>query len=118
MGIILIQDLLLNDPADGVPLKAVMEYYNHKVPKCKPTDSLEAMFDKFRKGDSHMAFVYDEKTDLTAQNVEALGIVTLENVIEALVQFDILDEADKKREKRRNSKCALSPSPLFKSIHE
>jgi metal transporter CNNM len=103
---ILIQDLLLNDPADKVPLKAVLAFYNHKVPKCKLQDSLEVMFEKFRKGDSHMAFVYNDDSNFEAENdeiVEAVGIVTLENIIEELVQSEIMDEADKKREKRRKS---------------
>lgn len=85
-----------------------MEYYNHKVPKCKPKDSLESMFDKFRKGDSHMAFVYADDIDLELSQgggaLEVVGIVTLENIIEELVQSEIMDEADKKREKRRKRK--------------
>jgi metal transporter CNNM len=104
---ILFQDLLLNDPADKVPLRAVMDYYKHPVPKCKLSDNLDVMFDKFRKGDSHMAFVYDDAADLSndegVAHQEAVGILTLENIIEALVQSEIMDEADNKRAKRRRS---------------
>jgi hypothetical protein len=163
---ILIQDLLLNDPADKVPLRAVMDYYKHKVPRCTIDSSLESMFDLFRKGDSHMAFVYVadkkppqqsnqlptlttrpsehqftitsmhdannnyisqmnqntitsinmfhtqqkqfySKTDFREESSynalieEAVGILTLENIIEELVQSEIMDEADNKRERRR-----------------
>jgi hypothetical protein len=173
---ILIQDLLLNDPADKVPLRAVMDYYKHRVPRCTMDSSLESMFDLFRKGDSHMAFVYmadrkllpiapppqlptltsrasehqftiatmhDSKNNNLAQinqntissiNMffsqansqmnqrrvefrdessynalieEAVGILTLENIIEELVQSEIMDEADNKRERRRKSKNTL-----------
>ena len=103
---ILIQDLLLNDPADKVPLKAVIEYYKHRVPKCRLQDSLGSMFDKFRKGDSHLAFVYENDSNLESQDdvvLEAVGIVTFENIIEELVQSDIKDEADTKRERRKQS---------------
>lgn len=66
------------------------------------------MFDKFRKGSSHMAFVYADDIDLENRPeptaLEVVGIVTLENVIEALVQSEIMDESDKRREKRKRRK--------------
>ncbi|CAF1059334.1 unnamed protein product [Brachionus calyciflorus] len=115
VGMILIQDLLLNDPADKVPLKAVIEYYKHRVPKCKLQDSLGSMFDKFRKGDSHLAFVYENDSNLESQDdvvLEAVGIVTFENIIEELVQSDIKDEADTKRERRKQKNRELLKGKL------
>ena len=108
IGLILIQDLLLNDPADKVPLRAVMDYYKHPIPKCKLSDSLELMFDKFRKGDSHMAFVYNDDANLAEEHIEVVGILTLENIIEELVQSEIMDEADNKRERRRKSNIIIN----------
>ena len=101
---ILIQDLLLNDPADKVPLRAVIEYYKHPALKCKLKDSLTDMFKKFRNG-SHMAFVYNDDVDFNNNETirEAVGIITIEDLIEELVQSEIMDEADTKRERRRNS---------------
>jgi metal transporter CNNM len=124
VGMILIQDLLLNDPADRVPLKAVMDYYKHPVLRCKLSDGLEGMLEKLRKGASHMAFVYnddvkfydeeDQTKDSSSQYLqssscldaihEAVGILTLENIIEALVDEEIMDEADTKRERRKKRK--------------
>lgn len=104
VGMILIQDLLLNDPADKVPLRAVIEYYKHPALKCRLQDSLQTMFDKFRRG-SHMAFVYNNDADFDndEQIREAVGIITIEDLIEELVQSEIMDEADTKRERRRKS---------------
>lgn len=110
VGMILIQDLLLNDPADRVPLRAVMDYFKHPVIKCKKSETLDKMFDKFRKGDSHMAFVYNDDTNLEDNHegtCEAVGILTLENIIETLVQSEIMDEADTKRERRRKREWML-----------
>ena len=107
VGMILIQDLLLNDPADKVPLRAVIEYYKHTALKCKLQDSLTEMFDRFRKGASHMAFVYnnnDIDVDNKSNVKEAVGIITIEDLIEELVQSEIMDEADTKRKRRRESK--------------
>lgn len=105
---ILIQDLLLNDPADKVPLRAVIEYYKHTALKCKLEESLSEMFDVFRKGSSHMAFVYANSFNLKQQE-EAVGIITFEDLIEELVQSEIMDESDTKR-KRRRKRANLSLS--------
>ena len=98
---ILIQDLVLNDPADNLPVRAIVDYYKRKVAKCLVTDKINQMFEKFRQGESHLAFVY---TSLSEDNKEAVGIVTLEDIIEELFQSDIKDEADCKRETRKRSK--------------
>jgi metal transporter CNNM len=101
---ILIQDLLLNDPADKLPLRSVVDFYKRKVAKCFTNDKLDDMFEIFRRGESHMSFVYennDNKSD--EENKEAVGIVTLEDIIEELVQSEILDESDCKRERRKKS---------------
>lgn len=107
----------MNDPADKIPLKSVLDYFKHQMPKCKRNDSLEVLFEKFRKGDTHMAFVYPEDAILSNSEggvLEAVGIVTLENIIEALIQGEIMDEADFKRERRRKSKwSALVNFPLL-----
>jgi metal transporter CNNM len=116
---ILIQDLLLYDPADKVPLRMAMDFYKHNVPRCTMDSSLESMFELFRKGNSHLAFVYKKKeTDTDGEQLtialsrngessivleEAVGILTLENIIEELVQSEIMDEADNRRERRKQS---------------
>jgi len=105
VGMILIQDLVLNDPADNLPVRAIVDYYNRKVAKCLVTDKINQMFERFRQGESHLAFVY---TSLSDDNKEAVGIVTLEDIIEELFQSEIKDEADCKRETRkRKAKEAL-----------
>ena len=93
------QDLLVNDPADKLPLKSVHDYFKRKIAKCTVEDRLDRMFEKFRQGESHMAFVYKKFHDR-----EAVGIVTLEDVIEQLFQSKILDESDCKRENKKKSK--------------
>jgi metal transporter CNNM len=96
------KDLLLNDPADKVPLRVVVQYYKHPVITCCDEDKLDDMLYKFSKGRSHLAFVYDsEPVKVTSDDqLECVGILTLENVIEKLMQSDIKDEADFRREKQ------------------
>ena len=98
---ILIQDLLLTDPADNLPVRAVVDFNKRKVAKCLVSDKINQMFDKFRQGSSHMAFVY--ASNIGDENKEAVGIVTLEDTIEELFQSEILDESDCKRERKKKS---------------
>lgn len=104
------QDLLVNDPADKLPLRSVHGYFKRKIAKCTVDDKLDRMFEKFRKGESHMAFAYANENEKNEENREALGIVTLEDVIEALFQSEIRDESDCKRENKKKSKILILSS--------
>jgi hypothetical protein len=48
IGIILMQDLLVNGPADKLPLRRVHGYFKRKIAKCTVDNRLERMFEKFR----------------------------------------------------------------------
>jgi len=56
---------------------------------------LESMLKEFKKGKSHMAVV-SKKSELGTKIF--LGILTLEDVIEALLQEEVEDEADLEKE--------------------
>ena len=64
---------------------------------------------EFKKGKSHMAFITEhvrvlhkklnsgirsQDKDLNNENCQVIGIVTLEDVIEKMINIDILDEDD------------------------
>lgn len=93
IGLLHIKDLTLIDPEDEIEIKTLISFYKHHVAYCYDTDNLGKMFEIFRNGLTHMAFVLklveNEDTDPYEKLV---GIITLHDVIEALVQFNIDDE--------------------------
>jgi metal transporter CNNM len=101
VGLLHFKDFTLLDPDDNMPVLALLEHYNHKVEFCETDDNLGKMFERFCLGEAHLAFV----TELISEDEKdpyqkCVGIVTLEDVIEELVQEEIYDEFDEKESKK------------------
>jgi predicted transcriptional regulator len=95
VGILHVKDFTLIDPDDNMVVKSIMEFYNHKLYWVAKKDSLQEVFDKFRQGETHMAFVVDNIAPAHLDPIDGVvGIITLEDVLEALVKMDIYDELD------------------------
>jgi metal transporter CNNM len=101
VGLLHVKDFTLLDPDDNMPVKALLDHYNHKVTFCYKDDKLDEMFEKFRLGETHLAFVIEivQDEDKDPYN-RCVGIVTLEDIIEKLVQLEIYDEFDDKKESK------------------
>jgi len=93
IGMILIKDLVLVDPNEGVPVDSVAL---HQVPFVDSDMPLYNILHQFQAGHSHMAIVLDPNDHITP-----VGIITLEDVMEELLQEDILDEDDLRRTKKQ-----------------
>ena len=77
------------DPDDNMPLAMVCEFYNNDVNFVFHDTPLNVMFNEFKSGEKgHLAVVQDEVTGCV------IGIVTLEDIIEEILQDDIRDEDD------------------------
>ena len=62
---------------------------------------IDEMFEEFRKGESHLAFVTEVQQGIdTDPYLLCVGIVTLEDILEELVQMEIYDEFDDKKESK------------------
>jgi len=86
IGMILTKDLILLDPDAATPVRDLKLY---KVPIVTGDMPLYDMLHQFQTGRSHMAIVLDPK-----DHINPTGIITLEDVIEELLQEEILDEED------------------------
>ncbi|XP_004345603.2 CBS domain-containing protein [Capsaspora owczarzaki ATCC 30864] len=95
IGLILAKNLILVDPDDNVPIQHVM---TRRLPKVRADLPLYDLLNEFQTGKSHMAVVVDTPQADEAGEAQphkvVLGVITLEDVIEELIQEEIIDETD------------------------
>ncbi|PFH31577.1 CBS domain-containing protein [Besnoitia besnoiti] len=110
-GVLLVKSLILIDPNAGVRIRDLMRGRAFRrlctplfiAPSVNPYQVLN----EFQEGRCHLAFVthdvaayqqaWEQNVDVPA-TADLLGIVTLEDVIEELIQEEIMDEFDKRVE--------------------
>ncbi len=102
IGLLHVKDFTLLDPDDNMPVRALLEFYNHTVITCDAEKPIDEMFEEFRKGETHLAFVTDVfEIESDRDPIEkCVGIVTLEDILEELVQMEIYDEFDDKKDRK------------------
>jgi len=86
IGILLVKDLIIIDPDNKISLDTLDLVM---IPQVTSNTPLYDLLNHFQKGKSHMAVVIDPEDFTTV-----LGIVTLEDIIEELLNVEILDEND------------------------
>ena len=114
VGILHVKDLSLIDTDHNLPLKVVLDFYSHPLFSVFEDVTLDVMLNEFKKGfifvrmniwlniylsftlgKSHMAMVRRViDNGVTDPFYELLGVVTLEDIIEELIQAEINDETD------------------------
>ena len=87
IGMLLVKILITYDPEDG---RRVREFALATLPETAPYTSCLDIINFFQEGKSHMVLV----SDFPGQDKGALGVVTLEDVIEELIGEEIIDESD------------------------
>ncbi|KAI9769142.1 MAG: hypothetical protein M1840_004493 [Geoglossum simile] len=87
IGMLLVKILITYDPEDG---KRVSDFALATLPETRPETSCLDIVNFFQEGKSHMVLV----SDYPGENYGALGVVTLEDVIEELIGEEIIDESD------------------------
>jgi len=87
IGMLLVKILITYDPEDG---KRVRDFALATLPETAPNTSCLDIINFFQEGKSHMVLV----SDWPGQDKGALGVVTLEDVIEELIGEEIIDESD------------------------
>lgn len=87
VGMLLTKRLITYDPEDALPMKQLPL---SALPETGPDTSCLDILNFFQEGKSHMALV---SSDPGGDN-GALGVITLEDVIEELIGEEIIDETD------------------------
>ncbi|XP_032226027.2 DUF21 domain-containing protein At4g33700 isoform X2 [Nematostella vectensis] len=93
VGLILVKSLIRLDPKDATLVRGVYRPRDGSLLASHVDEPLFELLDKFQTGKSHMCVVYGKAVgDVIGKRT--LGIITLEDVLEQLIQEDIWDETD------------------------
>lgn len=87
VGMLLVKMLITYDPEDAL---RVRDFQLATLPETRPETSCLDIVNFFQEGKSHMVLV----SDYPGEPNGALGVVTLEDVIEELIGEEIIDESD------------------------
>ena len=95
VGVLFMRDLVFVDPEDFTPLEVVIKHYQRTIEEVYDDTKLDALLDFFREGHGHMCMVVHIDTDGDRDpRPVIMGIITLEDVLEQIIQAEILDEKD------------------------
>ena len=102
VALLFAKDLALLDPDDKTPVQTMINFYNHPIMFVFEDTTLDLALNEFKTGKSHMAFVRRVVDEGDLDPIyEIMGIVTLEDVIEEIMQMEINDETDTVSDNRR-----------------
>ncbi|RHZ56058.1 hypothetical protein Glove_406g112 [Diversispora epigaea] len=87
LGVLLAKTLIMYNPEEAVPLR---NFRINPIPKVSGETLLFDILNTFQEGRSHMAIV------IKGEAAIPIGIITLEDVLEELIQEEIYDESDKR----------------------
>ncbi len=96
IGLLLTKDLILIDPEDCTTVKSVIQFFGRNVKTFWPDTPLSTALKEFRSGGGHLGIVNEvnNQDDTKDPFYEVVGCVTLEDIIEEILQEEILDETD------------------------
>ncbi|KAL3521570.1 hypothetical protein ACH5RR_019719 [Cinchona calisaya] len=137
VGLILVKNLLRCRPEDETPIRNLTI---RKIPRVYDSIPLYDILNQFQKGNSHMAVVVksrehnDDATEVAISKLEMLntkinsysfknqtvqrdeevtGIITMEDVLEELLQEPIYDETDEYIDVHNRIKINMVPSKIY-----
>ena len=96
VGVLFTKDLILIDPDDDIPVSTVLSFFRRELRRVMANVHLNVLLNEFKSGRGHMAVVQ------RPHDPAAVGIVTLEDVIEEIIQSEIVDETDVYRDNVRD----------------
>ncbi len=95
IGLLFVKDLIFVDPDDETPVKNFIQVFGRQFHLVWPDEKLGDVLRIFKQGKSHMAIVRDVNNSGEGDPYfEMLGLVTLEDIIEEILQSEIKDEGD------------------------
>jgi len=95
VGLLYTKDLMLADPEDEMRLGDFIAIFHRTVESFFKDTKLHSALNSFKKGGTHMGLVRLINTEVdTAPRFEIAGLLTLEDIMEEIIQAEIIDETD------------------------
>lgn len=95
VGLLIVKDLVLINSDNCMPLTTLIALYGRPVMKVFSDATLSDMLKMFKMGHSHMAIIQEVNSEGGGDPFyENVGVATLEDIIEEIIQADILDEGE------------------------
>ncbi|CAF1471472.1 unnamed protein product [Adineta ricciae] len=116
IGLVYARDFALPDTDSGkFTVRNIMNFCKHRYgASITPDDSSYDVFNLFKKEQYHLGVVVEyDNTSEKDPRAKAIGIVTLEDIIEEMIQEEIVDETDVFTDNRRKVRNVLSQAQDF-----
>ncbi|UJR23804.1 hypothetical protein I4U23_026780 [Adineta vaga] len=111
IGLVYARDFTLPDTDSGkFTVRTIMNFCKHRYGTAiTPDDSSYDVFNLFKKEQYHLGVVVEyDNTSEKDPRAKAIGIITLEDIIEEMIQEEIVDETDVFTDNRRKVRNVLS----------
>ena len=104
VGILFVKDLILVDPDDEIEVATILSFHGKDVGRIEKGVTLDVVFNKFKVTHKHMYFVSQNGEDGSEQ---LIGVITLEDVLEELINDEIVDESDNYKDMNQKTTTRL-----------
>eukprot|EP00013_Stygamoeba_regulata_P020504 CAMPEP_0177657806 /NCGR_PEP_ID=MMETSP0447-20121125/16422_1 /TAXON_ID=0 /ORGANISM="Stygamoeba regulata, Strain BSH-02190019" /LENGTH=629 /DNA_ID=CAMNT_0019162267 /DNA_START=234 /DNA_END=2123 /DNA_ORIENTATION=- len=95
VGLLFVKDLALLNPEHELPIRKILPVFNRNLPRIFDDTNLAEVLREFKAGKSHIAVVRRVVSEGPGDPYyENVGVVTLEDVIEEILNDEIIDETD------------------------
>ncbi|XP_078741111.1 metal transporter CNNM4-like, partial [Lampetra fluviatilis] len=95
VDLLCVRDLSMVEPADCTPLRTIARFYSRPLHFVFNDTQLHAVMDEFRRGRSQLAIVQRVNSEGEGDPFyEAMGVVTLEDVVEDIIRSELLGDTD------------------------
>ncbi|RHY10349.1 hypothetical protein DYB36_011019 [Aphanomyces astaci] len=95
VGIIFVKDLIFADPTEETTLLHFVHVFGRGVHRVWPDSTLGDVLQAFKMGRTHLALVHDVNNAGPGDPYyQTKGVVTLEDIVEEILQAEIFDESD------------------------